>query len=109
MKIYEEYTSKIKSASHTDTLSHFAQKLCAKMGVIAFGGRKEDRPRLLRILQENDVEVLDLLRNDTQLVVCKMRERIDEGKDTGELDSIIAQLSGQVATEEKGDPIDSIF
>lgn len=109
MRIYEEYTSKIKSASHTDTLSHFAQKLCAKMGVIHLYAKKEDRKRILGILQNNDDLVLDLLRNDTQLVVCKMRETIDEKKDTGELDSLIAQLSGKIVDEEKGDPIDGIF
>lgn len=80
MKIYDEYTSKVLSASHCQDLSKFAQKLCAKMGVIGIGGKAEDRANVLAIIRENDPEVLQILREETQLVVLMMREKIEQRK-----------------------------
>lgn len=84
MRIYDEYTSKIRSASHTNSLKKFTEKLCAKMGVVGIGGKAEDRRKVLGIIKANDLEVLEILREETQLVVLMMREVIEDRKARGE-------------------------
>jgi predicted membrane chloride channel (bestrophin family) len=77
MKIYDEYVSKIKSASCTDTLRHFAERLCVKMGVRSLGNSQ----KIQEILEANNVEVLEALRDDTQYAVLLMREIVEQKKE----------------------------
>lgn len=76
MKIYEEYQNKIKSAARTGTLSHFIEKLAEKMDSTVSGA---DAPEVLRIVKEvekedYDLEILDILRSETALLILLMRE-----------------------------------
>lgn len=83
MKIYEEFASKIKSASATGTLSHFLEKLCQKMDANISG---TDAPKVLEIVrgiesEDLDLEILDVLRSETELCVLLMREANNELKE----------------------------
>lgn len=76
MKIYDEYTSKIKSSACALSLAVFVERLCAKMGI-----RSIDDTSIAPIVAENSEAVLDALRNETQFVVLLMRERIEAKQD----------------------------
>ena len=81
MKIYDEFTSKIKSCSRVNTLSKFVEKLCAKMGCTGIHGNKDERKKVLFVIKQNNVYILSLLRKETQFVVLLMRELIEEKKE----------------------------
>ena len=83
MRIYDEFTSKVRSASHTNSLSTFTEKLSAKMGIISIGGKKEDRANITKIIKGNDDAILNLLRNETQLIILMMRELIETKRESG--------------------------
>lgn len=96
MKIYDEYTSKIKSASSMNSLKRFVERLCAKMGI-----RSISDTALTAILTEEREDVLSALREETQYVVLLMREvvekkqveRADIEKDTNDMnESLIAGI-----------------
>lgn len=83
MKIYDEFANKIKSASMTGKLSHFLEKLCDKMdsGIV-----ESDSVTVLEIIrnieaQDYDLEILDILRSETELLVLMMREANQELKE----------------------------
>jgi len=83
MKIYDEFAAKIKSASATGTTSHFLEKLCEKMDSGISG---TDAPRVLEIIrsveaEDLDLEILDILRSETELCVLLMREANNELKE----------------------------
>jgi hypothetical protein len=83
MKIYEEFAAKIKSATATGTLSHFLEKLCQKMDANISGA---DAPTVLKIIRDVetddlDLEILDILRSDTEYIVLLMREANNELKE----------------------------
>lgn len=82
MKIYDEYCAKIKSASATGKTSQFLEKLCEKMNSNISGA---DAPKILKIIreveaQDLDLELLDVLRSETELIVLMMREKNNELK-----------------------------
>lgn len=69
MGIYDEFASKIQSAAMTSDLSLFVERLARKMGVRSFKGTTVDS-----ILKRTDATLtLDVLRNETSLVVVLMR------------------------------------
>lgn len=72
MKIYEEFLAKVKSASHTNNLGKFVEKLASKMGAQV----RYDKG-VLGVLKRNDPKVLQVLREETQLVALLMREKIE--------------------------------
>lgn len=76
MKIYDEFTSHIKSAACTETLRKFTERLCTKIGIRSIA----DTLSVREILEENDETVLDALREETQYVVLMMRTIIEEKK-----------------------------
>lgn len=87
MKIYEEYQNKIKSAARTGTLSHFIEKIAEKMGSTVSGA---DAPEVLRIIKEvekddYDLEILDILRSETALLILLMREAQGELKNSKQM------------------------
>jgi len=73
MKIYDEFTSKIKSAAATNSLKRFTERLCAKMQI-----RSISDMSLAKILTEDREDVLIALREETQYVVLIMREVIEK-------------------------------
>lgn len=77
MKIYDEFTSKIKSAASTNSIAKFTERLCAKLGIRSISGDIGVRS----LLEKNDPEVLALLRDETQFVVLLMREIIEAKKE----------------------------
>lgn len=84
MKIYDEFAAKIKSAARTGTLSHFIEKLAEKMDSTVSGA---DAPEVLRIVKEvekedYDLEILDILRSETALLVLMMRDAQGELKNS---------------------------
>lgn len=84
MKVYEEYQNKIKSAARTGTLSHFIEKLAEKMNSTVSG---TDAPEVLSIVKEvekddYDLEILDILRSETTLLILLMREAQGELKNS---------------------------
>lgn len=76
MKIYDEYLSKIRSAACTDTLRHFAERLCGRMGVRSIAVSQG----ATEILARNNPEILEVLRDETQYVILLMREIIEQKK-----------------------------
>ncbi len=84
MKIYEEYQNKIKSAARTGKLSNFVEKLAEKMNGTVSGA---DAPEVLKIVKEvesydHDLEILDILRSETALLILLMREAQGELKNS---------------------------
>ena len=83
MKIYEEYENKIKSASMTGKVSIFLNKVCEKMDSNISGA---DAPKVLEVIrdieaQDLDLELLDILRSESALIILLMREANDELKE----------------------------
>lgn len=77
MKIYDEYTSKVKSSAMTNTLAKFVDRLCSKMGI-----RSVSEDITVRsMLAANDPEILSLLREETQFIVLLMREIVESKKE----------------------------
>ena len=76
MKIYDEFANKIKSASATGKTSQFLEKLCEKMDSNII---EVDAPKVLAVIrdieaEDLDLEILDVLRSETELIVLLMRE-----------------------------------
>lgn len=70
MKIYDELSSKIRSAALTSDLHKFLSRLCDKMGV-----RSISDPRVLKIFEcINHAEMLKILREETSFVILMLRE-----------------------------------
>jgi hypothetical protein len=83
MKIYDEFANKIKSASATGKTSQFLEKLCEKMDSNII---EADAGKVLEVIrdieaQDLDLEILDILRSETELVVLLMREDNNELKE----------------------------
>ncbi len=83
MKIYDEFANKIKSASATGKTSLFLEKLCDKMDSNII---ETDASNVLEIIrdieaQDLDLEILDVLRSETELIVLMMREVNNELKE----------------------------
>ncbi len=83
MKIYDEFANKIKSASATGKTSQFLEKLCEKMDSNII---ETDAPKVLEVIrdieaQDLDLEILDVLRSETELIVLLMREANNELKE----------------------------
>jgi hypothetical protein len=84
MKIYEEYQNKIKSATRIGKLSQFIEKLTEKIDSTISGA---DMSNILRIIKEvetndHDLEILDILRSETALLVLMMRDMQGELKNS---------------------------
>lgn len=83
MKIYDEFANKIKSASATGKTSQFLEKLCEKMDSNII---EADAGKVLEVVrdieaQDLDLEILDVLRSETELIVLLMREANNELKE----------------------------
>lgn len=83
MKIYDEFANKIKSASATGKTSQFLEKLCEKMDSNII---EADAPKVLDVIRDIeardlDLEILDVLRSETELIVLIMREVNNELKE----------------------------
>ncbi|MFW9872535.1 MAG: hypothetical protein ACFFG0_05480 [Candidatus Thorarchaeota archaeon] len=70
MRIYDELASKIKSAAMTNNLNKFLEKFMLKWGV-----RSVSDAKILKIIAEYDHnELLNILRNDTAIIILMLRE-----------------------------------
>jgi len=83
MKIYDEFANKIKSASATGKTSQFLEKLCEKIDSNII---EADAGKVLEVIrdiesQDLDLEILDVLRSETELIVLLMREANNELKE----------------------------
>jgi len=91
MKIYDEFANKIKSASATGKTSQFLEKLCEKMNSNIID---VDAPKVLEVIrdietQDLDLEILDVLRSETELIVLLMREANNELKENSKQRNMI--------------------
>lgn len=69
MGIYDEFASKIQSAAMTSDLRLFVERLSRKMGLRSFKTTAIDN-----VLKCSDASItLDVLRNETSLIVVMMR------------------------------------
>ena len=89
IKIYEEYQQKIKSAARTGKLSQFIEMLVEKMDSTVSGA---DALEVLKIVKEiesndNDLEILDILRSETTLLILIMRDVQGELKNSKQIKS----------------------
>ncbi len=84
MKIYEEYQNKIKSAARTGKLSNFIEKLVEKMDSGILGADAADVLKIIREVENNDhdLDILDILRSETALLILIMRDMQDELKNS---------------------------
>lgn len=80
MKIYDEFSSKVKSSASCESLSKFLDRICNKMEVRSI---PED-PSIRNLIRSNDQEVLSVLREETQFCVLLMREIIEGNKEERE-------------------------
>jgi hypothetical protein len=77
MRIYDELTSKIKSAALTSSLSSMAARLQEKWGVRCV---KDDS--ILDIIDGDDSgKVLNVLREETQIIVLMLRVAIEKERE----------------------------
>jgi hypothetical protein len=82
--IYDEFASKIQSAAMTSDIHLFAERLARKMGLRSFKGTTIDA-----ILKRCDpAGTLDVLRNETSLIVVMMRVFQEENSLSQRLDDI---------------------
>lgn len=84
MKIYDEFTGKVKSSASTNSLAKFVERLCAKMGIRSITGDQATR----NLLTQNDQDVITILREETQFVILLMREIIEGKKEERNADGI---------------------
>ncbi|OYT63164.1 hypothetical protein B6U67_03395 [Methanosarcinales archaeon ex4484_138] len=82
MRIYDEFTNKIRSAAHSGRISKFYDKLCRSMDSNPpelWGKRALDT---IKDIEENkyDLDILELILSETQYLVLLMREQNDELK-----------------------------
>jgi len=84
MKIYEEYQQKIKSAARTGKLSQFIEKLAEKMDSTVSGADALEVLKIVREVENNDydLEILDILRSETSLLILIMRDAQGELKNS---------------------------
>lgn len=72
MGIWDEFTSKVKSAAMTtNDYDAFVIKLCKKMNVLAL--RSRDIDEIAALDEKFKKKILECLRNKTQLIVLKLR------------------------------------
>lgn len=69
MGIYDEFASKIQSAAMTSDLRLFVERLARKMGLRSFKTTAVDAI----LLRSDGAATLDVLRNETSLIVVMMR------------------------------------
>ena len=82
--IYDEFASKMQSAAMTSDISLFAERLARKMGLRSFKSTAIDA-----ILRRCDPGcTLDVLRNETSLVVVMMRVSQEENSLSQRLDDL---------------------
>lgn len=82
MRIYDEFTNKIRSAAHAGRISKFYDRLCRSMDSSPpeiWGGQAL---KAIRDIEENkhDLDILELIISETQYIVLLMREQNNELK-----------------------------
>jgi hypothetical protein len=81
MNIYNELASKIRSAALTDTLEHFFENLCRKMGV-----KSVSNESILQTITKADARsLLRLYREETQIIILMLRTHQEIKKQKREL------------------------
>lgn len=102
MNIYEEFSNKIKSSSQTGKLSHFLEKLCQKMDSRFTSATSDNVLRIIREIEKDDLdlEILDVMRAETELLILLMREKNNEGKETKEEEKVAEKKAQKTLIEE---------
>ena len=82
MRIYDEYTAKIRSAAHTGRFTQFYDNLCQKMEASPHGDwASQARVAIQRIEKRSlDLDVLELILSESQYLVLLLREKNDVRK-----------------------------
>jgi len=77
MKIYDEYTAKIRSAAHTGRFTSFYGNLCRKMESSPYGDwAVQARTAITRIEKHSlDLDILELIIDEHQYLVLLLREK----------------------------------
>jgi len=82
MRIYDEFTNKIRSAAHAGRISKFYDKLCRSMDSNPPEMWGMNALKTIKDIEENkyDLDILELILSETQYLVLLMREQNDELK-----------------------------
>ncbi len=76
--IWRQLEDNVRGSAYTNNLSKFANDVCAKFDT-TLGRNVEDRQRALNILRSgNDRRLLQLLRDETTVIVLMVRVRNQE-------------------------------
>lgn len=93
MRIYEEFTNKIRSAAHAGRISVFYDALCRKMDSNPTGMWGDDALKTIQSIEAHklDLDALELIISDTQYIVLLMRD-INEKYKQEDIDKEQAEL-----------------
>jgi hypothetical protein len=76
--IWRQFEDEVKSSTYTNNLGKFVTKLCDRLNA-QMGMTKEERADCVKILNAgHDHELLNLIRNETSLVVLMVRVALQE-------------------------------
>ena len=80
MRIYDEFTNKIRSAAHAGRISKFYDKLCRSMDSNPpelWGKRALEAIKDIEA-EKHDLDILELIISETQYLVLLLREQNNE-------------------------------
>jgi len=82
MRIYEEFTNKIRSAAHAGRISKFYDRLCRSMDSSPPQMRGSEALEAIKDIEEkkHDLDILELIISETQYIVLLMRDQNNELK-----------------------------
>jgi len=96
--IYEEFQHKILASANTVNRFSWLDSLCTKLNI-----RSLDDEKILYLLDKfNDIEFFELLRNELQYLILKMRVELKNKNDNNDLFSVLEKSEkGNVKIEKK--------
>lgn len=96
MRIYDEYTAKIRSAAHTGRFTSFYGGLCRKMESSPRGEWAQQTRAAIQNIEKRgfDIDILELIINEYQYIVLLLRERNDARKAARESEPIKQTSNG---------------
>jgi len=82
MRIYDEYTNKIRSAAHAGRISKFYDKICRSMDSNPGAADGMKALEAIKDIEEkkHDIDILELIISETQYIVLLMRDQNNELK-----------------------------
>lgn len=98
MKIYDEYTAKIRSAAHTGRFTTFYGNLCRKMESSPHGKWAAQARTAIQQIESHalDLDVLELIIDENQYLVLLLREKNEARKAAREAEKNKQQTVGRI-------------